>query len=31
MRRQGLERAAAFSWDRAAEETWAVYRRVLGR
>jgi glycosyltransferase involved in cell wall biosynthesis len=31
MRRQGLERSAAFSWDRAAAETWAVYRRVLGR
>ncbi len=31
MRRKGLERAAQFSWDRAAAETWAIYRRVLGR
>ena len=31
MRRKGLERAAAFSWDRAASETWEIYRRVLGR
>ncbi len=27
----GLERAAAFSWTRAAEETLAVYRRVSGQ
>ncbi len=31
MRRKGLERAATFSWDRAAAETWAIYQRVLGR
>ncbi|HXF69062.1 MAG TPA: glycosyltransferase family 1 protein [Thermoflexus sp.] len=31
MRRKGQERAALFSWDRAAAETWAIYRRVLGR
>lgn len=31
LRQKGLERAAQFSWDRAAEETWAVYRMVLGR
>lgn len=30
MRRKALERAAQFSWDRAAAETWAVYRKVLG-
>ena len=28
--RQGLERARAFSWDEAARQTWAVYRRVAG-
>jgi glycosyltransferase involved in cell wall biosynthesis len=30
LRRRGLERAARFSWDRAASETAAVYREVLG-
>jgi glycosyltransferase involved in cell wall biosynthesis len=30
MRRKGLERAAQFSWQRAAEETVAVYRTVAG-
>lgn len=30
-RRRGRARAATFSWDRAARETLAVYRRVLGR
>jgi glycosyltransferase involved in cell wall biosynthesis len=29
-RRRGRAHAAAFSWDRAARETLAVYRRVLG-
>lgn len=29
LRERGLERAAQFSWDRAAAETEAVYRRVL--
>jgi len=27
----GLERAAGFSWKRAADQTWAVYRELLGR
>ncbi|MCS7251195.1 MAG: glycosyltransferase family 4 protein [Thermoflexus sp.] len=31
LRRKGLERATAFSWDRAAAETWEIYRQVLGR
>lgn len=31
MRRQGLQRAGLFSWDRAARETIAVYDRVLNR
>jgi len=26
----GLEQATKFSWERAAQETRAVYRRVLG-
>ncbi|HYL93361.1 MAG TPA: glycosyltransferase family 1 protein [Alphaproteobacteria bacterium] len=30
MRRKGLERAAIFSWQRAAEETAAIYRTVAG-
>ena len=29
--RQGLERAATFTWQRAAEQTLAVYRKVLAR
>lgn len=29
MRARGLARSALFSWDRAASETFAVYRRVL--
>jgi glycosyltransferase involved in cell wall biosynthesis len=29
MGRRGLVQAARFSWDRAAEETWAVYQGVL--
>lgn len=29
MRRAGERRAAAFSWERAARETWAVYEGVL--
>jgi glycosyltransferase involved in cell wall biosynthesis len=28
LRAQGLERAKLFSWERAAEETLAVYREV---
>jgi glycosyltransferase involved in cell wall biosynthesis len=31
MGKRGLERAAKFSWERAAQETLAVYGRVLGR
>ena len=31
LRDAGLARAAAFTWDRAAERTSAVYREVLGR
>ncbi len=31
LRQQGLERAALFSWDKAARETMAVYDRVLNR
>jgi glycosyltransferase involved in cell wall biosynthesis len=31
MRREGLEQAARFSWQRAARETWDVYRRLLER
>jgi glycosyltransferase involved in cell wall biosynthesis len=31
MRRQGLDRAGLFSWDKAARETIAVYDRVLNR
>ncbi len=31
LRREGLRQSAAFSWDKAAEETLAVYREVLGR
>jgi glycosyltransferase involved in cell wall biosynthesis len=29
MSQKGLDQAAKFSWERAAEETWAVYNRVL--
>jgi glycosyltransferase involved in cell wall biosynthesis len=29
--RRGLERARSFSWERAAEETAAIYSQVLGR
>ena len=29
MREKGLVQAARFSWDRAAEETWAVYESIL--
>ncbi|HDQ70647.1 MAG TPA: glycosyltransferase family 1 protein [Chloroflexi bacterium] len=31
MRARGLQQAARFSWERAARETLAVYRQVLGR
>ena len=31
VRERGLERAAQFTWRRAAEQTLAVYRRVLNR
>lgn len=31
MRRQGLERAATFSWDRCARETLSIYRDVTGK
>lgn len=30
LRRAGPERAAHFSWDRAATQTWELYGRVLG-
>jgi glycosyltransferase involved in cell wall biosynthesis len=30
LRARGLARAAHFSWRRAAEETLAIYRRVIG-
>jgi glycosyltransferase involved in cell wall biosynthesis len=30
LRAKGLERARAFSWDRVARDTWAVYERVAG-
>jgi glycosyltransferase involved in cell wall biosynthesis len=29
LRAKGLERARAFSWDRVARETWAVYEQVV--
>jgi glycosyltransferase involved in cell wall biosynthesis len=29
MRRQGLAQASRFSWQRAAEETWALYQTLL--
>jgi glycosyltransferase involved in cell wall biosynthesis len=29
MSRQGLAQAAGFSWERAAEETWDVYHKIL--
>src|SRR5690554_3332066 len=28
LRQRGFERAAEFSWERAARETWAIYERV---
>jgi glycosyltransferase involved in cell wall biosynthesis len=31
LRGRGLAQAARFSWDRAAKETLAVYRRVMGK
>ncbi|NTW01007.1 MAG: glycosyltransferase family 4 protein, partial [Oscillochloris sp.] len=31
MSRRGLEQAARFSWERAARETLAIYRRVGGQ
>jgi len=31
LRQRGLERARAFSWERTARETLAVYRRATGR
>jgi glycosyltransferase involved in cell wall biosynthesis len=31
MRQLGLEQAARFSWKRAAEETLAIYERLLGK
>ena len=31
LRRRGLERAARFTWQRAAQETWQVYTRVAAR
>ena len=31
MREQGLAQAARFSWQRAAQETWALYERVMGK
>jgi len=30
MRERGLAHAATFSWRRAAQETWAVYQRLIG-
>jgi glycosyltransferase involved in cell wall biosynthesis len=29
--RRGLERAAQFTWERAARETLAIYERVVAR
>jgi glycosyltransferase involved in cell wall biosynthesis len=29
MSEKGLDQAALFSWERAAEETWAVYEKIL--
>ena len=29
MRRQGLAQAARFSWQKAAEKTWALYQTLL--
>jgi len=29
MRQQGLVQATKFSWQKAAEETWAVYQSLL--
>lgn len=30
LRERGLERAKLFSWERTAQETWQVYRKVIG-
>ena len=30
LRARGLERAATYTWERAARETWTVYRQVVG-
>ena len=30
LRRRGLERAARYTWPRAAAETWQVYQAALG-
>jgi glycosyltransferase involved in cell wall biosynthesis len=30
LREKGIARAAAFTWARAAESTWGIYRRLLG-
>jgi glycosyltransferase involved in cell wall biosynthesis len=30
LRRRGLDRAAAFTWDKAARQTLDVYRRTVG-
>ena len=29
MRQRGLAQAARFSWQKAAEETWALYQKLL--
>ena len=29
LRARGLRRAAEFSWEKCAQETWAVYRELL--
>jgi glycosyltransferase involved in cell wall biosynthesis len=31
LRQRGIQRAAAFSWERAAAETYQLYRRLLGQ
>ena len=30
LRIKGLRRAAVFSWERTAEETWQIYQEVMG-
>jgi glycosyltransferase involved in cell wall biosynthesis len=30
LRAKGLARAAQFTWERTARETWRVYEKVLG-